>query len=230
MQRKLLRLTPITLNYTAGFLNFNGDDAMELFFNGAVIDIFGDINVDGTGTPWQYEDGYAYRVNATSASTSWNVSDWIVFTQVYDGAATNGDAANPMPIGTYTPPATGGFDCPLISANFGDSCDDGDATTYNDLVQGDCTCAGTAYDCVALLANIGDSCDDGDATTYNDLVQGDCTCAGTVYDCVALLANIGDSCDDADPSTINDLVQAECTCAGTGITLSNALLISAIFD
>jgi hypothetical protein len=181
-------------NYTAGFLNFNGDDAMELFFNGAVIDIFGDINVDGTGTPWQYEDGYGYRNSGTSASTTWNAADWAVFTQIYDGAGTNGDASTPMPIGTYTPPAGGSFDCPVISANFGDTCDDGDASTFNDVVLGDCTCAGTPYDCVVLLANIGDACDDGDA------------------------------------NTINDEVQADCTCAGTGISLSNALLISAIYD
>ena len=32
----------------------NGDDAIELFYNGNVIETFGDINVDGTGTPWDY--------------------------------------------------------------------------------------------------------------------------------------------------------------------------------
>ncbi len=181
-------------NYTAGFLNFNGDDAMELFFNGAVIDIFGDTDVDGTGTPWQYEDGYGYRISGSAASTTWNASDWIVFTQEYDGAATNADASNPMPIGTYTPGTSGSFDCPVLSANFGDACDDGDATTFNDLILGDCSCAGTPYDCPALFANIGDACDDGDANTINDVVLGDCSCAGT------------------------------------GISLSNALIISAIFD
>jgi len=33
-----------------------------------------------------------------------------------------------------------GTDCP--SGNFGDSCDDGDANTVNDIVQADCSCAG----------------------------------------------------------------------------------------
>ena len=34
----------------------NGNDAIELFKNGVVIETFGDINVDGTGTPWEYAD------------------------------------------------------------------------------------------------------------------------------------------------------------------------------
>ena len=41
--------------------NINGDDAIELFKNGSVIDILGDINVDGTGTAWDHLDGWAYR-------------------------------------------------------------------------------------------------------------------------------------------------------------------------
>jgi hypothetical protein len=40
----------------------NGDDAIELFSDGEVIDTFGDINVDGTGEPWEYKDGYAVRI------------------------------------------------------------------------------------------------------------------------------------------------------------------------
>ena len=40
----------------------NGDDAIELFSDGEVIDTFGDINIDGTGEPWEYKDGYAVRI------------------------------------------------------------------------------------------------------------------------------------------------------------------------
>ena len=39
----------------------NGDDAIELFENGIVIETFGDINVDGTGEPWEYKDSWAYK-------------------------------------------------------------------------------------------------------------------------------------------------------------------------
>ena len=39
----------------------NGDDAIELFYYGSVIETFGDINVDGTGQPWEYMDSWAYK-------------------------------------------------------------------------------------------------------------------------------------------------------------------------
>ena len=47
-------------------INHNGDDAIELFFDStgafsgdeSVIDVFGDINTDGTGTPWDTVDGW----------------------------------------------------------------------------------------------------------------------------------------------------------------------------
>ena len=34
---------------TSSVMLVNGDDAIELYFNGALIDVFGDVNVDGTG-------------------------------------------------------------------------------------------------------------------------------------------------------------------------------------
>src|SRR5690606_2841275 len=76
------------------------------------------------------------------------------------------------------------FDCPALTANIGDSCDDLDASTDNDLITADCECVGTiSYDCPALTANIGDSCDDLDASTDNDIITADCECAGTItYD------------------------------------------------
>jgi hypothetical protein len=63
----------------------NGDDAIELFFNGSVIETFGDVNVDGTGQPWEYLDSWAYKdslgswtyggVNCTDGSTSSQTSN-----------------------------------------------------------------------------------------------------------------------------------------------------------
>ena len=34
----------------------NGDDAIELYMNGSVVETFGDINTDGTGEPWAVND------------------------------------------------------------------------------------------------------------------------------------------------------------------------------
>ncbi|NEN25900.1 hypothetical protein G3O08_20625, partial [Cryomorpha ignava] len=86
------------------------------------------------------------------------------------------------------------YDCEDLQANIGDTCNDEDPNTENDMITDNCECAGTIiYDCPALQANIGDSCDDGNADTENDVVGADCGCAGTIiYDCPALQANIGD--------------------------------------
>ena len=49
---------------TSGVMGINGDDAIELFFdaddgNGMqVVDVFGDINTDGTNEAWEYMDGW----------------------------------------------------------------------------------------------------------------------------------------------------------------------------
>jgi hypothetical protein len=44
-----------------GAISQNGDDAIELFYTGAVIETFGDVNVDGTGEAWEYTDAWAYK-------------------------------------------------------------------------------------------------------------------------------------------------------------------------
>ena len=99
----------------------------------------------------------------------------------------------------------------------GDPCDDGNSATYNDLIQGDCSCAGTAYDCPVLELDIGDPCDDGDSGTYNDLVDSNCNCVGTQYECYPNDYDIGDPCDDGDSGTYNDVYvgPAPCNCVGT---------------
>jgi hypothetical protein len=59
-----------------------GDDAVELFEDGVVIDVFGDINVDGTDTPWEYANGWAKRVPDTGPDGSTFVFDNWLFTGV----------------------------------------------------------------------------------------------------------------------------------------------------
>jgi gliding motility-associated-like protein len=74
----------------------------------------------------------------------------------------------------------------------GSACDDGDVCTTGDVIQTDCTCAGTFTDtdndgtCDANdLCNgpePGSACDDGDVCTIGDVIQTDCTCSGTFED------------------------------------------------
>ena len=92
-------------------INVNGDDAIELFRNGVVIDVFGTINVDGTGQPWEYTNGWAYRKLGTGADgstfdlSSWDFSGVNALTGT---TITNATASNPFPTGAYvaTEPTT----------------------------------------------------------------------------------------------------------------------------
>ena len=57
----------------------NGDDVYELFDGTSVIDIYGEVGVDGTGTAWEYENSRAVRVATVgSANTTWTASEWTI--------------------------------------------------------------------------------------------------------------------------------------------------------
>jgi len=90
-------------DYTTGAAAINGDDAIELFFNGSVVDVFGDINVDGSGEPWEYADGWAYRNDFTGPDGSTFAIDNWTFSgpDALDGESTNAGAAIPFPVGSF---------------------------------------------------------------------------------------------------------------------------------
>ncbi|MBZ9779515.1 T9SS type A sorting domain-containing protein [Psychroflexus sp. CAK8W] len=91
-------------DYVSTVANNNGDDAIELFQNGQVIDTFGDINTDGTGEAWEYLDGWVYRTNNTGPDgSSFVLGNW-TFSGVdeNDDDTTQDTATNPWPIGTFS--------------------------------------------------------------------------------------------------------------------------------
>ena len=74
----------------------NGDDAIELFENGIVIETFGDINVDGTGEPWEYKDSWAYK--DASGSVTFNGLNWVMGgVDCTDGSTTSISSNCPYP-------------------------------------------------------------------------------------------------------------------------------------
>lgn len=83
--------------------NVNGDDALELFFQSSVIDVFGDINASGTGSAWEYLDGWAYRVDGTGPDgTTFVLGNWSFSgPNALDGQTTNATASTPFPTGSY---------------------------------------------------------------------------------------------------------------------------------
>ena len=86
-----------------GSLSINGNDAVELFHDNALVDVFGDVQQDGVGTVWEYTDGWAYRRNKTGPSPVFAPSDWqFSGKNALDGSTSNrpGDR---VPIKTYIP-------------------------------------------------------------------------------------------------------------------------------
>jgi hypothetical protein len=94
-------------DYTTGAMSINGDDAIELFYVGGstpiVVDIFGDINVDGTGQPWDHLDGWAKRNTLTGPDfNTFQLGNWSFSgIDAWDGETTNATAANPFPLGGF---------------------------------------------------------------------------------------------------------------------------------
>lgn len=87
---------------TAGAANINGDDAIELFKNGEVIDVFGDVAVDGNGEPWDYGDGWAYRVSQTMADGTFDIDSWrFSGPDALDNESVNASAELPFPVRTF---------------------------------------------------------------------------------------------------------------------------------
>ncbi|MDH3546147.1 MAG: lamin tail domain-containing protein, partial [Gammaproteobacteria bacterium] len=91
-------------SHTSGAAAINGDDAIELFMAGAVVDVFGDINVDGTGQAWEYLDGWAYRNDSTGPDGStFVIANWTFSgPNALDGETNNATAVTPFPIGAYS--------------------------------------------------------------------------------------------------------------------------------
>ena len=90
-------------DYVNSAANNNGDDAIELFENGNVIDTFGEIDVDGTGQPWEYMDGWTYRINGTGPDgVAFDLNNWSFSgINALDGETTNDTALIPFPLGTW---------------------------------------------------------------------------------------------------------------------------------
>jgi hypothetical protein len=66
----------------------NGDDAIELYHMSDVYEVFGDVDVDGTGEAWEYTDSWAYKVD-----DAWTYGG----VDCTDGSTTTCDSGCPYP-------------------------------------------------------------------------------------------------------------------------------------
>ena len=86
-----------------------GDDAVELFYAGRTVDIYGDIDQDGSGTAWEYKDAFAYRRDTVTApSAQFDITEWIIAPPDCSDTSTNNCDS---PCGPYPDPS---FTCPLV--------------------------------------------------------------------------------------------------------------------
>lgn len=109
---------------TAGAANINGDDAIELFQNGAVIDVFGQVDIDGSGQPWEYTDGWAYRTPNVAAIGAFDIDQWTFSgPNALDSAPDNDIAGVPFPLQTF-------------AAGSPSNGNDGSALTFISAIQG----------------------------------------------------------------------------------------------
>ena len=146
----------------------------------------------------------------------------------YNSAATVDDSSCVFAVGCDTCSGeTDGSGVVVDNPEVGESCDDGDAGTFMDTVQADCSCAGVT---------IVDGCTDMAACNYNAAANNDdsscvfatgCdTCSGETDGTGVVVDNpeVGEACDDGDAATVGDTVQADCSCAGIDPSLPQSQL------
>jgi len=65
-------------DYASLAVDGNGDDVYELVDNGVVVDIFGEVAVDGTGQPWEYTDRIVKRAaGVVLGKKVWEPTEWV---------------------------------------------------------------------------------------------------------------------------------------------------------
>ena len=106
-----------TPEYVDPLANINGDDALELYKDGVVVDVFGDVELDGTGLPWEYMDGWAVRNPGTGPDGADFVLGHWRFSGInaFDNASDNATASKPLPLKSYDQPFTG--DATIVGTN-----------------------------------------------------------------------------------------------------------------
>ena len=71
--------------YQGTVVNINGNDAVFLYkggdhSTGALVDIYGEIDTDGTGQEWEYTESVVFRRRSvTEPSSTWDASEWLIY-------------------------------------------------------------------------------------------------------------------------------------------------------
>ena len=177
----------VDYKYSIGFPTNDGNDE-----NGVFVTLLGDstnFEDEGCGVPNGF-GGYNRRWERSG-------SDEVIPLHCYNrcGECLGAVGCTDMTACNYDPAAeTDNGSCFYP----GDSCDDGDDMTTNDVVDEDCECMGEV---------VAEGCTDLEACNYTD--------GANVDDGSCLYTN--DACDDMDDTTINDMIDDMCMCVGEAI-------------
>ncbi len=232
-------------DYTSSAANINGDDAIELFMSSSVIDVFGDINLDGTGQPWEYLDGWAYRNSTTGPDgTTFNLANWTFSgPNALDGETSNAAAVSPVPNGTFTTSPTVGFAVTLTATDdFSNTANCGTSVFIIDTIAPTVSCIGSTtllLDITGSLSILTGDIDAGSSDACGiasmSLSKSDFTCADIGLNSVYLIVtdNNGniDSCltditiDGSNVMSITNDGVTDVTCFGG---TDGAILISTV--
>ncbi|MEL6841364.1 MAG: hypothetical protein AAFP85_18925, partial [Pseudomonadota bacterium] len=137
-------------DYTGQVASINGDDAIEVFENGVAVDVFGDINTDGSGEVWEYTDGWASRDPAVGPNPVFEPTTWTFSgPNALDGVTSNATAPNPFPV------PDGGTADPQIAINEYRISSPGDTDDTSNFVEL-FTAPGTSLDGKTLLVLSGE--------------------------------------------------------------------------
>ncbi|MEE2954288.1 MAG: hypothetical protein VX347_03860, partial [Bacteroidota bacterium] len=128
----------------------NGNDAIELFYNGNVIETFGDINQNGTATAWEYLDSWAYK--DSTGTVTFSGRNWIFGgVDCTDGTTTTYGSSCPYPV-CPLPPNSGCTDPFALNYDSTATYDDGSC-----LYSG-CLDPGAINYCATCNVNDSSSC------------------------------------------------------------------------
>ncbi len=137
--------------------------------------------------------GDAYNANCVCTGTIGTDSDGDGTCNLLDGCPNDPNKIAPGTCGCGNPDP-------------GTACNDGNACTINDVIQANCSCAGSFQDTDGDgTCNANDGC----PNDPNKIAPGTCGCGNP---------DPGSACNDGNPNTVNDVIQANCTCAGSAST------------